>query len=116
MEDIPMFVIHPDNAADWQHAMFIMSHYRDIYCELFSDAEEASSTYMVVDAIPPGFEPPTEEQNHNLRMVEMAFQMNWHQKGGHRCVHCDALLEPLQEETCGHLTFNKAVAPWRPAF
>jgi len=107
-----MFVIYPRDAADWQHAMFILSHYRDLSCELFSDAEEASSTYMVVDAIPPGFVMPTEEQNHNLRMVEMAFQMNWHQASDKlRCIHCDALPEPLQEETCGHLTFNRIINP-----
>jgi len=115
-----MFVIYPENAADWQHAMFILSHYKGLSCELFSDAEEASSTYMVVDAIPPGFVMATEEEElkvyDNLRMVEMALQMNWHQKDGHisgRCIHCDALPEPLREETCGHLTFNK---PIKPAF
>jgi hypothetical protein len=109
-----MFVIHPENAADWQHAMFILSHYRDLYCELFSDAEEASSTYMVVSDTEPGFEWPDGMDTtaaQNLRLAEMAFQMNWHQKGGHRCVHCDALPEPLQEETCGHLTFNKIINP-----
>jgi len=110
-----MFVIHPENPADWQHAMFIMSHYRDLSIELFSDAEEASSTYMVVDSTYPGFEWPTEEEEkkaqENLRYVEMAFQMGWHTKTEPRCIHCSALPEPLREETCGHLTFNKPINP-----
>jgi len=108
-----MFVIHPENAADWQHAMFILSHYRELSCELFSDADQVSSTYMVVDDTYPGFEWPTEEEatraSENLRYIEMAFQMNWHQRGGHRCIHCDALPGPLQEETCGHLIFYKPI-------
>ncbi len=109
-----MFVICPENAADWQHAMFILSHYRGLYCELFSDAENASSTYMVVDDTPPGFEWPEDmdtESAENLRCAEMAFQMNWHQKSGFRCVHCDVLPEALREETCGHLAFNKIINP-----
>ncbi len=112
-----MFVIYPENAADWQHAMFIMSHYKDLYCELFSDAEEASSTYLVVVDTTTVFEWPDVMETtaaNNLRCAEMTFQMNWHQKGGHvfgRCVHCDAMPEPLQEETCGHLTFNKPINP-----
>jgi hypothetical protein len=109
-----MFVIYPEKAVDWQQAMFILSHYRDLCCELFSDAEEAASTYMVVDDTPPGFEWPGGMDTtaaENLRCVEAAFQMNWHQKSGHRCIHCDALPEPLREETCGHLVFNKPINP-----
>ena len=104
-----MFIIFPEKAADWQSAMFIMSYYKDVYCELFSDGENAESAYMVVDASPPGFEIPTDEANNNLRLAEAAFQMNWHQTRGWRCIHCDALPEPLREETCGHLTFTKRI-------
>lgn len=110
-----MFVIYPENPSDWVHAMFIMSYYRDLHCELYSDGEEASSTYMVVDDTPPGFEWPEgmhTKAAENLRYAEMAFQMNWHQASNKfRCIHCDALPEPLQEEICGHLTFNKTINP-----
>lgn len=112
-----MFVIHPEDAADWQHAMFILSHYRGLYHALFSDAEEASSAYMVVSGTPPGFIFEWSEEGmdtktaENLHLAEMAFQMNWNQQGGLRCIHCDALPEALREETCGHLVFNKIINP-----
>ena len=106
-----MFVIHPENPAEWANAMFIMSYYKDLYCELFSDGEHQESAYMVVSESAPGFDLPTDESISNLRLAEMAFQINWRQKPGFRCEHCDALPEPLQEETCGHLTFNKMIIP-----
>jgi hypothetical protein len=109
MEVIPMFVIHPKNAADWAHAMFIMSYYHDLYCEMFSNGETAESAYMVVSDAAPGWDAPTDRAVENLRLAEMTFQGNWHQKGRHRCVHCSALPAPLQEETCGHLTFNRII-------
>ena len=100
-----MFIIHPTNAADWANAAFILSYYRELHCEMFSDGENEESAYMVVDSTPAGFDLPTHEAIESLRCAEMAFQMNWLQKSHHRCAHCDALPEPLQEETCGHLTF-----------
>lgn len=41
---------------------------------------------------------------NDLRLAEMAFQMNWHQKGG-VCPLCQA----HGERHCGHLTFTKLV-------
>jgi hypothetical protein len=106
-----MFVIHPENPSDWANAMFIMSYYKELHCEMFSDGENDETAYMVVSAAPPGYDLPSDEALNNLRMAEMAFQMNWHQKSHFRCGHCDALPDPLREKTCGHLTFNKIINP-----
>ena len=40
----------------------------------------------------------------DLRLAEMAFQMNYHQKGGFRCGHCDET-----EGACGHLCFTTPI-------
>ena len=90
-----MLVIKPKKAADWMHAMFILSYYKELTLELFSNGEDAVSTYMVVEG-----------EEDSLRLAEMAFQMNWHQ-GGWICPHC----EGDEEETCGHLTFTHPINP-----
>ena len=99
-----MFVIYPETAADWQHAMFMLSYYH-VRCKLYSNGEDASTTFMVVSED----EDWSESDAENLRLAEISFQMDWHPRSGLRCVHCDALPEPLREETCGHLTFHKPI-------
>jgi hypothetical protein len=91
MEDIPMFVIYPENAADWQHAVFMLSYYH-VKIEAFSDGEDSESAYIIVRG-----------DDEQLRLAEMAFQMNWHQ-GGIKCRHCSDDLD-----TCGHLTFTSRI-------
>lgn len=131
-----MFVIKPENAADWQHAMFMLSDYH-VECKLYSDGENAESTYMVVEAsISTKVDEHRDEEA--LRLAEGRFQMNWHQVGM-ICPHCEdmegttgpveaepgklsarGILNDLKQwygtddgfyelSTCGHLTFSKPI-------
>lgn len=119
-----MFVIKPASQYDWVHALFILSHYH-VMATMYSDAEHIDSVFMVVS------EHPEHVGTDDERMAEMAFQMNWHQKGnicpvcevekitdpeheckiwdtcGHDCEDCDITIE----NTCGHLTFVKPIVP-----
>ena len=88
-----MFAIKPENPDDWQHAMFILSTYF-VKIESYSNEEDADTTYIIVRG-----------DQDQVRLAEMAFQMNWHQVGA-RCPHCSPDLD-----TCGHLTFNKPINP-----
>jgi len=102
-----MFVIKPDNGADWQNAFFILSSYR-ISLSAMSDKDDESTTYVIVDAIDDdGHTYDYDKHQEELRLAEMAFQMSWRQVG-RVCTFCEDT-----EDVCGHLTFNK---PMKPAF
>lgn len=118
-----MFVIKPENAADWQHAMYILSHYHGLVINLYSDAETATSVYMVIR------DGADLDSIKALLQVETAFQHNWNQVGM-VCPHCYDDTDPCRAceiyrdcgdhgsvncrpTTCGHLTFNE---PIKPAF
>ena len=107
-----MFCIKPKDIADWQHALFILSHFV-VRCEMYSDTEDETTTFMVVD---------NEYDRYNehvgaVRMAEAAFQMDWRQKGGPLCPLCEMTNKTAEEhgcikvETCGHLTFNARINP-----
>jgi hypothetical protein len=102
-----MFVIKPDNPEEWQNAIFMLSYYH-VCIEMYSNGEDQESAYMVVST------PDTDGEQE--RMAEMAFQMNWHQKGK-LCPHCtkqdaDGTSEDgVSDDVCGHLTFNKRINP-----
>ncbi len=98
-----MFVIMPKSPVDWQQAMFMLSYYH-VGCKLYSDGEDAGSTYMVVGDMDEGW---SQEDEDNLALAEMCFQMNWHQVGT-KCPHCANDKED-GEQTCGHLTFSHLI-------
>jgi hypothetical protein len=114
-----MFVIQPENAADWQHALYILSHYKELVLNVYSDAEKATSTYMVVD------DNDCIDSRKSVHQVESAFQINWNQDRM-ICPHCENVESPCmlcdiysdcgdhgsencRPNTCGHLTFNKPI-------
>lgn len=47
----------------------------------------------------------SEGEPHALRLCEMAFQMNFHQKNDKACLFC----ANKGEEFCGHLTFTRRI-------
>ena len=88
-----MFTILAKSPLDMLDAMFILSHYQ-VKFQAFSDAENPLSTEIVVDE---------EMRDGDLRMAEMAFQMNYRQVGW----ICSQCKEKYPEDTtCGHLTFE----------
>jgi hypothetical protein len=88
-----MFTILASSPLDMLDAMFILSHYQ-VKFQAFSDAEDPLSTEIVVDE---------EGREGDLRMAEMAFQMNFRQVGK-ICPSCKR--EDPEETICGHLTFK----------
>lgn len=97
------FVICPTEPADWQHAMFILSYYSKLIISTFSNGEDANTAYMVVES-----KPLLEGEEDELRLAEMAFQMNWHQIG-RLCPHC--IDHADHYDSCGHLAFSKPINP-----
>lgn len=97
-----MFIIKPNNPADWRHAMFILSYYSKLIIELFSNGEDADTAYMMVRE-----RELIEGEESDLRLAEMAFQMNWYQ-GKMICPHCE---DNTDENACGHLTFTGVINP-----
>jgi len=87
-----MFVITPKNAADWQHAMFMLSYYHT-KIEAYSNGEDADTVYIIVRGL-----------DEQVRLAEAAFQMNWHQDGSGQCGHCSSDID-----YCGHLKFTKPI-------
>ena len=96
-----MFIIKPEKAEDWAHALFMLSYYH-VSGVMYSDGETTESVYMVVGA---HNQHPDEKYNDDdaIGLAEMCFQMNWHQ-GGRVCPDCEGT-----EDTCGHLTFTKPI-------
>jgi len=108
-----MFVIKPENTAAWKDALFILSCYH-ANISTFSNGDDPSSTYMVVDTLHPDSEQVINQNldvQQQLNLAEMCFQMNWHQVGT-ICPHCDEVegtVPPDEPKVCGHLTFNKPI-------
>lgn len=98
------FVIYPIESADWQHAMFMLSFYNKIKISTYSNGDDADTAYMVVEevVIPEG-------EESELRLAEMAFQMNWHQHPVSLCPHCIDHSDHF--DRCGHLAFSKPINP-----
>jgi len=101
-KEIIVFIIKPTNPADWQRVMFILSYYKKLIIELFSNGEDEDTAYMVVKG-----KVLAEGEESDLMLAEMAFQMNWRQAKGRLCPHCD----PDHMDACGHLTFDKPINP-----
>jgi len=98
------FVIYPIEAADWQHAMFILSYYTNIKISTFSNGEDADTAYMVVESVL-----LLEGEENELRLAEMAFQIEWLQHSERLCPHCIDNSDHF--DTCGHLAFSKPINP-----
>lgn len=113
-----IFVVKPETSEDLQHALFLLSYYR-VRVEFFSDGEDSSSTYMVVDEA-------DEVRKGDFLLAQMAMQMNFHQGNADRCPHCEDLptcddckynegdsgnCEHCTRLFCGHLTFTKKINP-----
>ena len=127
------FVVKPISLIEWQHAMFILSYYH-VDIAAFSNGDDPLSTYMVVGAIHPKSERIKGQDinpQEQLRLAEMAFQLNWHQVGN-LCPHCHCTevdvcascvvnysCDDVRGDcgvkagptTCGHLTFNRPIIP-----
>ena len=88
-----MFTILISSADDLLQALFVLSYYQ-VKFQTFSDAENPFSTEIVVDE---------EMREGDLRLAEMAFQMNYRQVG-HICPSCQR--DYPEEKSCGHLTFK----------
>lgn len=122
-----MFVIKPNNHAEWQYVMFILS-YHQVQCTMYSDGDHFESAYMVVDKEYNEFELLDSKEENQLRMAEATFQLNWHQ-GGSICPHCEgdkpcikcAIFNECADpgnkdctghkQICGHLTFVRRINP-----
>jgi hypothetical protein len=103
-----MFIIKPKRLEDWTYALFMLSYYH-VDITMYSDGEEESSMYALVDKKQnPKFNTPDSnwDPEEYLRCAEMAFQMAWHQVGM-LCPHCEG--QPGIGETCGHLTFSEPI-------
>jgi hypothetical protein len=103
------FVIYPTEPKDWQHAMFILSYYKEIKIATFSNGTDVDTAYMVVSVIDdvPGFPEDGMVSENKLRLAEMAFQGAWHQYGEKLCPHCIDHAERF--DTCGHLAFKEPI-------
>ncbi len=100
-----MFCIKPKNPGDWYHAMLILTQY-SVACVPLANSEDPNTMHMSVrEDIPLFGETDGVEEQEQLRLAEMAFQMSWHQVGK-VCPYCEG-----EVETCGHLTFNKPINP-----
>jgi len=91
-----MFVIQPMYPSEWGDALFLLSYY-DVNLTMDSDLENPESLYGFV----------TSENQDDLRLAEMAFQMNWRQ-GPALCTYCRDN-EGRNRHSCGHLTFTSVI-------
>lgn len=100
-----MFIVQPMYPSEWQDAMFLLSHY-NVNIALYSDAENLNSVYGVVAA---NLVDDTEERydEDDLRLAEIAFQMNWRQ-GNALCPYCNDD-DGHKGHCCGHLTFTSII-------
>lgn len=96
-------MINAMSRDELMEAMFILSYYH-VNINTYSNGESAESTYMVVSAIDTDHPGQERDAQEDLRMAEMAFQMNFRQHGN-LCLHC----EDEEDTTCGHLTFTNKI-------
>ena len=90
-----MFIVRCMSAFALKRALFTLSLYK-VRFEARSDGEDRSTTILVVDE---------ERRNGDLRMAEMAFQMEFHQARMMACPEC----YDKGEEVCGHLVFDASI-------
>lgn len=86
-----MFVVKPKTRERLMQALFILSYYK-VSFQAISDGMSKDSVFLIVD---------TELREHDLRMCEMGFQMEFNQVG-RVCPVC----KDEGEDICGHLTFE----------
>jgi len=98
------FVIYPTDPADWQLAMYILSFYTKIKISTFSNEKDVDTAYMVVES-----GPLLEGEENELRLAEMAFQIEWHQHSEKLCPFC--MPHDDRFGFCGHLAFSKPINP-----
>jgi hypothetical protein len=87
-----MFFIVPENNEDLRAALVLLSNYHvatAIYCD-----DDGSNLYLAV--IHDHWEP---KDDNDIRLAEMAFQMNWQQG---TCPECKGGI-------CGHLSFTRPI-------
>ena len=126
-----MFIVKPKNSNDWARAMFILSYYRYLKIDVFSNGENTDGmcirveedTYCCMTA------QEGRDAEQDLRCAEMAFQAHWHTGDDlcemcredeiSVCVDCDIRYscDDQRDEchlkntapTCGHLTFVEPI-------
>jgi hypothetical protein len=86
-------VLYRDSSIN--RALFILSAY-DVKFEAKTIDGDASTAYIVVDE---------ERIAGDLRMAEIAFQMEFHQVCMKACPEC----QDKGEEVCGHLVFDTMI-------
>lgn len=90
-----MFVVKCTDTAALLEALFLLSLYR-VRFEAQSDGEDAATTILVVDK---------ELREGDLRLAEMAFQMQFPQTSSMACPVCYG----QGESVCGHLVFTTSL-------
>lgn len=97
-----MFIIKPKNNQDMAAALELLSN----YSVLFETVHTGAQTIIVVQK---------EKVSGDLRLAEMAFQMNYVQEGVRLCDVCKLEIERTGNgnANCGHLTFTKPLIRWR---
>jgi hypothetical protein len=117
-----MFIVKPNNPAEWQSAMFILSYYH-VSLTVRSDGDNMDSAYMVVGDATFCCSDNDEELMEHYRLAEIAFMANWHQKHGicadcndpEPCLKCEIYKECAEPGNvqctgiahhCGHMTFT----------
>lgn len=90
-----MFVVKCIDTAALMEALFLLSLYK-VRFETQSDGENPTTTVLVVDE---------ETRGGDLRLAEVAFQMQFPQIGGMACPVCHG----QGESVCGHLVFTTSI-------
>jgi hypothetical protein len=86
-----MFFIVPKTPEDLMEAMKLLSNYH-VAAESYLD--NADNLYLSI------IHDHYESEDDDVRLAEMAFQMNWHQGG--ECPECT-------EQPCGCMVFTKPI-------
>jgi hypothetical protein len=122
-----MFIVKPNNPAEWQSAMFILSYYQ-VSLTVRSDGDNMDSAYMAVDPLAFCASSTDKERQEHYRLAEIAFMANWHQKHGicadckdpEPCLKCEIYSECAEpgnvkctgiSHHCGHMTFTGLIIP-----
>lgn len=95
-----MFIIRPKNGDDCLNALVLLSKY---YVDV---AVKNHHDNMYIEVTEGGCDPVIAIDN--LRLCEMAFQMNFRQGGNRLCVSCH-ISTYYHDDFCGHLTFTSTI-------
>ena len=94
-----MFIVKPKTTDDLAKALLIISYYQ-VIMRVYSDTENINSIFIEV------FD---EDRKGDLRLAEMAFQMNFSQFNKKSTNFMCPLCEQKGEECCGHLVFTEEI-------